>query len=304
MEIVCETVRSQEETSVALGYFDGVHSGHKAVISEAVRYAKENGLLSCVFTLQQSPRKILFGEAPGGIITLDEKLSLFEKLGVERVYLIDFRTIRNITAEDFVRDILIGRFNAKHAGCGFNYHFGSGALGNGKVLGELCREYGITETTQPQLCFQSLPISSTRIRQSIADGDIPSANEMLGRTYGFCLAVVHGRHLGRSLGFPTLNQEFPQGLVKPRFGVYSSVVTVDGRKYIGVSDIGVKPTVGSDTVMIETWMPHYNGRELYGEKIDVRLHRFIRDEKKFDSLDELKNAVLSDAKLSEELNQK
>ena len=298
MEIIKELVRSDCPTSTALGFFDGVHRGHRAVISEAVSYGKQNGLLPAVFTLQQSPRTVLFGEKPGAIVTAEEKLEQFEELGVERVYLIDFRTIRNITAEDFVRDILLGCFRAEHTGCGFNYHFGSGARGNGTMLSELALLHGITETTQPQLCYGGMPISSTRIRRCIAEGDIPSASEMLGRPYGYRLPVIHGKRLGRTLGFPTVNQAMPEGLVMPALGAYASVVTVDGKRLCGVTNIGVRPTVGCGSVTIETWMPDYHGRELYEETLDVRLVKMLRPEKAFEDLEELKNAVMKDAEAS------
>ena len=296
MEIIKELVPSKEPTSTALGYFDGIHRGHQAVIKEAVDYARRHGLVSAVFTLMQSPRTVLFGEEPRGIITTDEKLSLLEALGVERVYLIDFTTIRTITAEKFVSDILIGCFNARHTGCGFNYHFGNGAKGNGDMLSQLAVQYGITETTQPQLCFSGTPISSTRIRKCIADGDIQSANAMLGRKYGFRLPVIHGRQLGRTIGFPTINQQMPEGLVKPLFGVYAANVDIDGKLYRGVTNIGIKPTVGSDSVTIETWMPEYKGPELYGRTLDLRLESFSRPERKFSDLDELRSAILQDSR--------
>lgn len=296
MKIIKELVRSEKPTSAALGFFDGVHRGHQAVIKEAVDIGRRRGLVPTVFTLQQSPRTVLFGEKPRAIITAEEKLALLEEKGVEQVYIIDFTTIKDITAEDFVRDILIGCFRAEHTGCGFNYHFGSGAEGNGRLLSRLAAEYGISETTQPRLCFEGEPISSTRIRKCISQGDIVSANAMLGRCCGYNLPVVHGKRLGHELGFPTLNQLMPTGLVEPLFGAYFSTVTVDGKEFLGVTDIGMKPTVGSHGVTIETWMPDYCGRELYGETVDVRLHRFIRPERKFVGLDELRSAILSDEK--------
>ena len=294
MEIINELVRSERPVSAALGYFDGLHRGHQAVIGEAVDYGRKNGLLPTVFTLLQSPRTVLIGEQPKNIITLDEKLSILEKLGIERVYLIDFRSIRNITAEDFVKNVLFDCFNAKHVSCGFNYHFGAGAMGSGEMLDDMCRQYGINVCARPRINMENAPVSSTRIRNCISQGDIPSANMMLGRKYGFSLPVIHGRRLGHELGFPTLNQEFPEGLVMPPFGVYSAEVEVDGKIYKGVSNIGIKPTVGSDKVLIETWMPDYSGRELYGEILKISFDSFVRPERKFNSLDELKKAINQD----------
>lgn len=295
MEIIKELVRSDRPVSAALGYFDGLHRGHQAVIGEAVEYGRKNGLLPTVFTLAQSPRTVLIGEEPKNIITLDEKLRILETLGVQRVYLIDFRSIRNITAENFVKDVLFGCFNAKHISCGFNYHFGAGAKGSGEMLDDMCRQYGIDVCARPRINMENAPVSSTRIRRCIAQGDIPSANMMLGRKYGFSLPVVHGRRLGRQLGTPTLNQEFPDGLVKPEFGVYASCVTIGKEKYLGVTDIGVKPTVGSDRVMIETWMPDYNGEELYGRQLRVELLEFIRGEKKFPDIEKLRTEIIENS---------
>ena len=304
MKILTELTRSELPTSTALGYFDGVHRGHRAVISEAVQNAAANGLVPTVFTLLQSPRTVLRGEESCNILTTEEKLNILDSLGVEQVYLIDFAPIKDITAQDFVRDILCGCFNARHISCGFNYHFGAGALGSGEMLDSMCEGFGISVLARPRIIDQGLPISSTRIRECIRKGDVSGANEMLGHLYGFSLPVIHGKRLGHSIGAPTLNQLFPQGLVKPLFGVYASVVTINGKSYCGVSDIGVKPTVGSDDVLIETWMPEYSGEELYGKKIDVRLIDFIREEKKFSSIDELKAEIQKNAGQALEIYQK
>ena len=296
MKILTELVRSEKPTSVALGYFDGVHRGHAAVIGEAVQCAKENGYVPTVFTLMQSPRSILRGEKSNNIITLDEKLGILEALGVEQVYLIDFVGIKDITAEEFVRDIIHGRFNARHAACGFNYHFGAGAKGHGFELGEMCRKYNIGVFARQRITMSGSPISSTRIRECIVKGDIPSANEMLGRLYGFRLPVIHGRQLGRTLGTPTINQEFPEGLVLPLFGVYATSVNVDGKEYCGVTNIGMKPTVGSEKPLIETWMPDYSGEELYGKTIDIRLLLNIRSERKFADIEELQKEIIKNGR--------
>ncbi len=301
MKIIRDLIRSEMPTSTALGYFDGIHIGHRAVISEAVQTALRDGLIPSVFTLMQSPRTILRGEESRNILTTEEKLDLLAQLGVEQVYLIDFRTIKDITAEDFVRDMVCGCFNARHISCGFNYHFGAGAAGSGDMLEDMCRKYGISVLARPRIVMDGSPVSSTRIRECIVAGDILSANRMLGRKYGFCLPVVHGKQLGRQWGTPTLNQNFPEGLVKPEFGVYASSVVVDGKSYYGVTNIGVKPTVGSDRVLIETWMPEYNGRDLYGEYVDIRLLRNIRSERRFSGTDELKKEILKNGDQAKEI---
>ncbi len=301
MEILFHLDNSERPSSVALGFFDGIHLGHRAVINNAVSYARTHGLVPAVFTLLQSPRQVLFNEKVAYIISLGEKLQILESMGVEKVYVIDFTEIRNITAERFVSDILKDCFHAAYAVCGFNYHFGKAALGNRNVLKELCESVGICSSFQSQICYGTMPVSSTRIRQCIASGDIPSANAMLGRTYGFCLTVVHGRQLGRTWGTPTLNQWLPQELICPKFGVYVSEVTVDEKKFCGVTNIGVKPTVGSKRVVIETWLPDYQGRDLYDECIDVRLLEFIREERKFSNVDLLRQEIFLNAQQAKQI---
>ena len=295
MKIIDTLIHSDQPSSMALGFFDGVHCGHRSVISEAVSYARQHGLVPAVFTTKQIPRSVLSGEKVGQITTLEEKWAAFEELGVEMVYIPDFREIMHITAEDFVKDILAGCFNARHAVCGFNYHFGRGGKGSGSTLSELCSKYHISVTAQHRISYDDTPVSSTRIRNAVASGNIVDANKMLGRLYGFRLPVIHGRQLGRTIGIPTLNQQFPEGLIIPPFGAYASCVTVGKTSYCGVTDIGVKPTVGSDQILIETWMPDYKGKDLYGEILDIRLLQFIRPEKKFDNLALLQSEIKRNA---------
>ncbi len=301
MEILQELIPSPTPTSAALGYFDGVHRGHQAVIAEAVAAAKAQGLRSTVFTLQQSPRVLLLGEKPQNIMTTEDKLSVLEALGVEQVYLIDFAAVRQITAEDFVEKILRDRFHARHLSCGFNYHFGAGAAGSGEMLEDMCRTYGISVFARPRITFEEMPISSTRIRKSILQGQIEEVNAMLGRPYGFFLPVIHGEQVGRTWGTPTLNQAFPEGLVQPLFGVYASRVTIDGSLWCGVTNIGVRPTVGSRSVLIETWMPDYHGPDLYGQTLRVDLLRFIRPERRFDTTDALRREILRNASQAQQI---
>lgn len=304
MQIISELKKSEKPTAVALGFFDGIHLGHQAVIKSAVEYAKSHNLVPTVFTMLQSPRSVLFGEKVEAIITRQNKLEILAGLGVKQAYVIDFLQIRDITAQDFIRDILKNCFNAEFAVCGFNYHFGKSALGNKEVLQKLCSEYNIASSAQTQICYENLPVSSSRIRNCIRQGDMPSVNAMLGRPYHISSPVIHGRQLGRQWGTPTMNQRFPKGLVLPMFGVYASAVKIDGKEYCGVTNVGIKPTVGSDEVLSETWMPDYQGQELYGETIDVCLTEKLRGEKKFGSIEELKAEILLNGQQAKEIFQR
>ena len=144
-------------------------------------------------------------------------------------------------------------------------------------------------------------MSSTRIRSLIADGEIEEANRLLGRPFSYDFPVVHGRQLGRTLGFPTLNQRIPESFILPRFGVYASLVDVGGEKYYGVTNVGVKPTVGSEGPVCETWMPDYRGRELYGETVSCELHGFVRPERRFPGLRELQEQIFRDRETAKKI---
>ena len=145
------------------------------------------------------------------------------------------------------------------------------------------------------------PVSSTRIRELIAQGEVEEANRLLGRPFSYDFPVVHGRQLGRTLGFPTVNQPIPDGFILPRFGVYASLVEVDGEKYYGVTNVGIKPTVGSDGPVCETWMPDYHGRELYGETVRTELHGFVRSERRFPGLYELREQIFRDRETAKKI---
>ena len=158
------------------------------------------------------------------------------------------------------------------------------------LLRELCQKHGVGLTVLPPVSEDGEKISSSRIRRAVEGGDIPTANRLLGRPFGFQLEVIHGNHIGTGLGTPTINQALPENFVRPRFGVYAAWCLVEGSPYFGVCNIGVKPTVGSDRVLAETWMPEFSG-DLYGERVRVELVEFLRPERKFDSLEELKAAI-------------
>lgn len=294
MKIVYDIVPSENESFTALGFFDGVHLGHKDVICKAVENAKALGIKSCVLTFSRRPKSILTGEPDMFLTTESEKISLIEGLGVDLLYIVDFSEIMSLSGEEFVKTILIDNLKCKGVVCGFNYHFGKGGKCDSNALMEICRKYNCRTVSREPILYKGECISSSRIRNSLQSGDVLSANKMLGHKFGYSLEVIHGRQLGRTIGIPTINQAFPEGFCLPRFGAYASEVTINDKKYRGVTNIGIKPTVGSDVPVSETWILDYSG-DLYGEKVDVRLLDFIRAEKKFSSISDLKCQILSDS---------
>lgn len=291
-----DIVPEQFNTAVALGFFDGLHLGHRKVLRQVIEQ-KQNGLVPLCFTFAQSPKSILRGTSESALVSEFDKLKILDIIGIEHTICADFRAIMNMSAEEFVSEILVKRLRAKFAACGFNYRFGKNGEGDSETLKQLCKEHNIEAVVVPPEISGGEVVSSTLIRGLIGDGNVRRANELLGSKFGFCSTIEHGKRLGRQLGTPTINQPLSAGLVVPRFGVYASAVTLEnGDVYCGVTNIGVKPTVGKFAPLCETWMPDYSGGEIYGETADIRLLEFVRDEKKFDNIDMLKNAILDNAK--------
>ena len=285
------------DTAIALGYFDGLHAGHRKVISKAVD-EKKNGLIAVCFTFAQSPKEFLTKKPANALMTPQDKIKELEKLGIDHTFQADFADIVNVKAEDFISEILIKRLRAKKLFCGFNYHFGKGGTADAAELKSLCEKQGVeVNVLSPEKDESGNVISSTLIRSLISDGNIKRANKYLCSLFGFCGVIEHGKRLGRELGTPTINQPLFPKLAVPKFGVYASVVTLEnGQKYCGVTNVGIKPTVGGTTPLWETWMPEYYGGEIYGQSADVRLLEFIRPEKKFENLDTLKNTIVDNGK--------
>lgn len=285
-------------TAVALGYFDGVHLGHRAVLNEAVR-CKSEGLVPTAFTFSSTPKP---EDKRAQISTYDEKIELLEKVGIEVLYIIDFELLRDKSPEQFVSEIISGVFNAKKVFCGFNYRFGKLGAGDTEDLTRLCAEHGITACVCAPVEKNGVVVSSTEIRRLLQCGDVENANALLGYDFDIKNEVVEGNHLGTAMDTPTINLTFKKNIILPKFGVYASVVTVDGTKYAGVTNIGVKPTVSNGNAPnCETWLPLYNGGKLYGKTVEVRLKKFIRPEQKFDSIDELQAAIKRDGKTAVEI---
>ena len=289
-DITEERTPLEWRTAVALGVFDGVHLGHRTVIDKAVELGSGE-LRSVVFTFRQG------SVTNKGKVRLLSDEDKFYRLSQRRVDLVcspDLSEVRDMPAEDFVREILVGRLRCRYAVCGKDFRFGRGAKGTAQLLCSLGEEYGFETVVLDKLALGGETVSSTAIKEHIARGEIVRANEMLGYRFCYRLPVIHGRELGRTWDFPTINQLLPQGIVMPRFGVYCSRVKIDGKAYTGVTNIGVKPTVGKEKAPLsETYIIGFGG-DLYGKLIQVSLERFLRPEQKFDSIEALRRQIALD----------
>lgn len=269
-------------TAVALGFFDGVHIGHQAVIRAAARHAGARGLAPAVFTFSLPLKNAMKG---GRICPESEKHRQMEALGAAFYMEPPFEQFRALSPERFVRDVLAGLCRAKAVFCGDNFTFGARAAGNVDTLKELCAPLGIEVHIVPMALYEGVPVSSSRIRAALEAGDIPAVNAMLGRPYRIDFEVRHGQGLGRTLGFPTINQVYPEGFVMPRFGIYITRVGIGEEWYAGATGLGTRPTVnqtgGGPTC--ETFIPGFEG-QLYDESPAVEFYQYIAPSRRFADL--------------------
>ena len=285
--------KNANRTAVALGNFDGIHIGHMAVL-DAAKSFKRDGLVPVAVLFDEHSLKAITGIAPPMLMTVADRNEFIINSGLSLKTLI-FNEIKNLSPEDFVEKILVEKLGAGAVCCGYNYRFGKNAAGTAVTLQQICNRLGIACKIAKEVDVAGNAVSSTEIRNLIELGDIEKANGMLGHKFGFSAPVIDGDKRGRTLGFPTVNQEIPPELVMPKFGVYRSDVLVDGRHYAGVTNIGKRPTVGTQKILSETHILDFD-ENVYGKNIDIRLVKFIRSEKKFSSFDELARQIESDTK--------
>ena len=286
------------DCAIALGCFDGVHIGHSQIITEAVKSAKSASLTSVVWSFGAPPKSFFAkdGDSIKLLTDLSEKKKLIKSLGADLLISVDFNEkIARLSPREFFEDILIKRLNAKQIFCGFNYRFGHKGIGDTALLCELCEEYGVKLTVIDEISLNERTVSSSAIREYLSNGDIESASAMLGRGFSLRGKIMDGQHLGRTLGFPTVNQEVPKNKATPKNGVYLTCVKFCGKRKYGVTNIGMRPTVNGKEAVCETHILDFSG-DLYGKTVTVEFLKFLRSEKKFSSLDELSSQVINDIK--------
>lgn len=279
---------------ITLGNFDGLHLGHQELIRMVIRRARETGGLSLVVTFRPHPLKILAPEKCPPLISIyEEKIALFEKLGIDVLVKIPFtREFSDMSPRDFVKDVLCGLLGAKEIYVGYNYRFGRGREGTIESLKELGREFGFSVVEVDQVSLGGEVISSTKIRTLIRDGDVENAARLLGRTYAITGVVIRGDNRGKGLGFPTANIASKHDII-PSNGVYAVWVYVREKYYNGIANIGMRPTFDKHERAIEVHLFDFN-EDLYGEEISLYFLRKIRDEKKFENADALVRQIHAD----------
>ena len=274
-----------ENTVVALGTFDGCHMGHMAVITSAVMTAKREGLKTVVYTFKSLP-KSKGGEAKA-IFTLEEKIKSIKRAGIDYLALEDFESVRNLSGEEFFESVLINELKSISATCGYNYRFGKGATLNAQDLYSLYKEKnGGRVQILDKIEVDNKPVSSTRIRENIALGEVESLFS-LGTCYSVYAPVLEGKQLATKMGLPTINQKIPNEKIVPKKGVYITECEIGEDVYPSITNVGVRPTTDENgEINMETHIIGYNG-SLYGSYIRVNFYKFLRDEKKFSTNEEL-----------------
>ena len=282
------------KTVIALGFFDGVHRGHQRILKTAVKVAEEKGCTPIVVTFENQPRAFLTKKAPTLLTNNAQREGYIRRQGIEEVQMLPFEEeMAAMPPEDFVRDILIGQFHCAAVVCGENFTFGAKGLGNGHLLEQLGKKYGF----ESHVCFPVVhdgeTVSSTWIRKLVAEGNVRKATSLLGHDYILQGTVVHGRGVGRKLGFPTGNFELKYGMLVPKFGVYAAWLRTDTGVYRTALNIGVRPTFGLTTPVVEFNILDFSG-DLYDADIELSLVDFLRPEQTFDSKEALVEQITRD----------
>lgn len=292
----------QNRRVIALGFFDGVHRGHGALLGRVSQRAWELGAVPAALTFARHPRELVSGQRVPLLNTPEDRAWLMRThYGIREVDALPFdRGMMELPWERFVEQVVVGRFHAVHVVVGQNHRFGYRGQGTPEKLAALCRELGMGCDVIGQVELDGVTVSSTYIRGLLEQGEMERANRFLGHPHILTGRVIHGKQLGRRLGIPTANLALPQGILPPAFGVYATRVAVGGTSYAAVTNVGVRPTVDQDGgVTVEPWVLDYEG-DLYGQEIRVEFHARIRPEKKFDSLEQLRREIVRNAQQTRE----
>lgn len=281
--------------SLCLGFFDGVHEGHKVVMKNAVNLAKQSGTKSAVVTFSQHPLCYLQNRTPQYIMSLEDRLALVEKQGIDYAYVLDFDdSTADVLAYDYLKDVLVEYFSPKFITTGFNHYFGANKQGDACFLRNYQDEFGYKFFEIPPITFNNILISSSRIRQMISEGQIEFLPNLLGSHFFVKGRVITGNRIGRTLSFPTANLKYPADVIKLSKGVYIGFVEFESKKYQAIINFGKRPTI-SDTkeLLLEAHLLDFN-ENIYDKDVKISFVKKIRDEQRFVTLPDLKSQLIKD----------
>lgn len=269
---------------VALGLFDGVHIAHRELFKKARMIAEEKRLPFAVFTFFGENKQLK--TTSDRIFSDSQRLGIIEECGADLSVIADFSLFIDMSKEEFVKNFLVDKLNTDTAVCGYNFRFGKGASGDSKELSRLMAHYNRNCFIMDDFLYEGASVSSTRIRKLISEGSPREAAKLLGKPYFIEGTVLHGKGLGKGLGFPTVNLELNDFLLIPKVGVYATVTEIDGRLFPAITNIGSCPTFGERSLHSESYILEFNGN-LYGTKLRFYLIDYLRDECKFKTQDDL-----------------
>ena len=284
---------------IALGFFDGVHLGHGALLRQARERAEELGAVSAALTFDHHPEEVILGRQSVPLITSPaDRADLMRRMyGIPDIIVAHFdQRMMRMDWRAFVSEFLVKEHGAVHLVAGHDHHFGYKGEGNPGRLKDRCIQLGIGCDIVPKVVLDGITVSSSYIRSLIAQGEMERAMEFLGHPYTMSGSVAHGRRLGTTLGFPTVNLIPPPGVIVPAFGVYATRVWVDGQPFLAVTNVGVRPTVEDSTrVTVEGFILDFSG-DLYGRELRMEFFRHLRGEQRFPSLEALREEVMRNAR--------
>ncbi len=296
---VFDRLNENKNLSICLGFFDGVHEGHKVVLKNTVNLAKQNGIKSAVITFKEHPLCYLQNRTPQYIISPEDRIELIKAQGIDYAYILEFdENIADYHAIDYLKEVLVANFAPKYITTGFNHYFGVNKQGNAELLRNNQKNYNYKFYEIPPITFNSTLISSTKIRQYISEGDLKNIKNLLGYDFYLKSKVVEGKKIGRTISFPTANIKYPNDIIKLPKGSYIAEVTIATEVYPAVANVGVRPTVSDEKkLLVEAHLLNFN-ENIYGKNIKITFKEKIRNEKKFESLNELKKQITEDATIT------
>ena len=286
----------KKNTIYALGFFDGVHVGHAALLQECRRLADAQSCkaAAAAVTFSSHPDTLVLGKTPSLINTIEDRIRLLKAHGMDDVIVLPFdKKMQTMFWQDFL-DSLVESYGAAGLVCGHDFRFGNRGEGNAMLLQAYCQKKNMPCAVVPEQKLGEIPVSSTHIRTLLEEGRMEEAADFLGHPHILTGEVVTGRKLGRTLGIPTANISIPEDVVQLPFGVYACKALAEGREYLAVTNIGNRPTVGGHRITVEPWLLDFEG-DLYGKGLTLSFYRFLRPEQKFPSLDALKEEIQKNA---------